>query len=63
MQVPNFVAKRWRADCQKAAKSLSDTPIELGMVRIARNATEVRQLHLLLLNCLDLIYALHAAKE
>lgn len=47
MQVPNFVAKRWRADCQRAAKSMDGAPVELGRVRITKIATEVRMHSLL----------------
>ena len=42
-QVPSFVAKKWRTDCEKAAKGPSGgAPLELGRVRITKNATQVQ---------------------
>ena len=52
--MPAFVAKRWRADCQKAAKSV--TPFELGRVRITQNATEVSRDTHASYHCLRLIH-------
>lgn len=40
LKVPNFVSKKWKAECDRAAKSNEGHSVELGKVRIANNSTE-----------------------
>lgn len=40
-QVPNFLAKKWRAACDQAARSQDKEPVELGKIRIKHSASQV----------------------